>query len=279
MKKTLIRDLVISESQPYAMIYLTTNYNMFGHIKGNRDEDSTNINKITESFKKRHVLESAIITVIDENDTDGKWLKIIDGQHRFTAAVNLGLPISFVIMNEIEINTALTIVELLNTANKEWDVTNFLGSKVELGNEDYIRYDKIFHHYELEHEILFYILNKIDGRKNINHNDFKRGLLELNENDTLILKNILNKIVKYAPIVKDYGKRYYLKSLIDIIFLDGVDIKRLDNIICNENIKLPFTKTKEYALEYIIKHNYNKGIRKNLIYMFSSGKDTKLKIE
>jgi hypothetical protein len=87
---------------------------------------------------------------------DGKPYKIIEGQHRFTACSELGLPVSFIIREDFDIEVmekSLSIVELLNTASKTWDITNFMYSKCLLGIEPYILYNKLFEKYNLfEHE-------------------------------------------------------------------------------------------------------------------------------
>lgn len=282
MNKKIITQFAMANSKHYTNIYITNHYEMFGFLTGNRQLDPTNLKKITESFKKEQIFESTIIVAIDELATNGEWLKIIDGQHRFEVAKTLGLDFTYVIMGTVDYSTDnLTIVETLNTANKEWDVTNFLISKTTLNDENYTRYYNVYFKYPqvFEHEIIFYIYNKINGKKCINHNDFKKGLLKFTNEDEASILNIFAKLKTYIPKVSELGKRYYLKALIDIIFTNEVDIKRLDSIMMNETVSLPFTKTVDYALEYIIKNHYNKGVRKNQLYMFSSGKKTILEVK
>ena len=71
-------------------VRLSRNYNMFKFKDGNRDLNYINVNKMEESLKK-HGWVTPI--VVDNN------YYIIDGQHRFQAAKNLGMPIAFIRMS------------------------------------------------------------------------------------------------------------------------------------------------------------------------------------
>lgn len=272
MTKEEIKQLVVDNSIPLTRVYTTTNYEMFGYIKGNRSVNSTNLNNIISSFKQRQVLESAIIVIIDENAKDGKYLFIIDGQHRFQACKELNLPVPYIIM-ELKGDDALKIIELLNTASKEWDVTCFMGSKAQLNNPNYVLYKSLYDVYPFEHEIFFYVLNKFPNRKRINHQNFKTGDLIFNKKDYDNLKNIFNILVLYLPAIEDKGKRYYLKSLIDLLFIKNLDKEHLDRIMINDKEVFPIFSHVKDCTEYLVKQKYNKGRRRNQIYLYSSGKD------
>jgi hypothetical protein len=195
--------------------------------------------------------------------------------------MQLGIPFSFIIRKDFDINDytkSIADIQLLNTASKEWDVTNFMGSRATLGEEPYVRYKKIYDKYKsrndggFEHEILFYILNKIEGRKKISHSSFKAGLLVFTENDMIYLDNKLKELSEYLPKVIESGKRYYLKALVDILDLN-IDKNRLSEKLIMYGKDIPFSKQKEFSIKFLVEKVYNQSLKSKKIYIFRAGSD------
>jgi hypothetical protein len=265
----------------YSIVYVTSKYELFGFISGNREINPSNLEKIKESLKTKQILESAIIVGYSPNDPEGKIFKIIEGQHRFTACMQLGIPFSFIIRKDFDVqdySKSIADIQLLNTASKEWDVTNFMGSRATLGEESYVRYKKIYDKYKsrndggFEHEIIFYILNKIEGRKKVSHKSFKEGSLIFTENDMVYLDNKLKDLSEYLPKIVESGKRYYLKALSDILDLD-IDKKRLSAKLIMYGKDIPFSKQKEFSIKFLVEKVYNQSLKSNKIYIFKAGND------
>jgi hypothetical protein len=265
----------------YSIVYVTSKYELFGFINGNREINPANLEKIKESLKTKQILESAIIVGYSPNDPEGKVFKIIEGQHRFTACMQLGIPFSFIIRKDFDVqdhSKSIADIQLLNTASKEWDVTNFMGSRATLGEESYVRYKKIYDKYKsrndggFEHEIIFYIMNKIEGRKKVNHKSFKEGSLIFTENDMVYLDNKLKDLSEYLPKIVESGKRYYLKALSDILDLD-IDKKRLSAKLIMYGKDIPFSKQKEFSIKFLVEKVYNQSLKSNKIYIFKAGND------
>jgi hypothetical protein len=265
--------------QELTKVYVTKDYHLFGFIKGNREIDQTNLNNIKESLSKKQVLESAIIIGVDNISNDGKPYKIIEGQHRFTACSELGLPVSFIIREDFDIEVmekSLSIVELLNTASKTWDITNFMYSKCLLGIEPYILYNKLFEKYgSFEHENILSIINRYKGDyKYIWFQQFKEGeLLLTNEMYEQVDKDltILNAM---TPSIINSGKRQYIKALTNIIYTPNLDINRLVEKMLKFG-ELPVSKTIDKCYEVIVKEVYNKGLSKNKLYGMIGDTDVK----
>ena len=265
----------------YSIVYVTSKYELFGFINGNREINPANLEKIKESLKTKQILESAIIVGYSPNDPEGKVFKIIEGQHRFTACMQLGIPFSFIIRKDFDVqdhSKSIADIQLLNTASKEWDVTNFMGSRATLGEESYVRYKKIYDKYKsrhdggFEHEIIFYILNKIEGRKKVSHKSFKEGSLIFTDNDMVYLDNKLKDLSEYLPKIVESGKRYYLKALSDILDLD-IDKKRLSAKLIMYGKDIPFSKQKEFSIKFLVEKVYNQSLKSNKIYIFKAGND------
>ena len=69
----------------------TKEYSKFKFLKGNRDINESHVKRLMISFQIHYLL-----TILIVND----HFEIIDGQHRFLAAKNLGLPIIYLIKPE-----------------------------------------------------------------------------------------------------------------------------------------------------------------------------------
>jgi hypothetical protein len=275
MKNLNLED-VLSESQEFAQVRLTNNYKLFGFIKGNRDIDKPNVKKITQSIARKAIKEIAIIVGYNPDSSKGETLLIIDGQHRFEAYVSLGLPVPFIIRKDFDINDpqkSLEDVERVNTASSTWDVSDFMMSKCELGDKNYLNYKEIKDKYSFEHEIIFFMLNKKEGRPRINHESFKNSGLVLTDEDKMWLKSNLDVLyLFYNKFSEESGKRYWFKAIIELMFSEGVDLLRLNTQLNDNEFKVPPTNTIKHSLE-IIRDLYNDKLRKNKLFVGADGKN------
>lgn len=264
----VINDVLTNECVELTKIYQTSNYKLFGKIKGNRNISNSHIKKLRQSIRKKYVKEVPIIVVRNPYFIrDGIPFLIIDGQHRFSAIMEENIPISFVIA-EIPEDEVLSIIELLNTSGLEWDVTNFMGSKCELGDVNYIKYKSLFDRYDFEHEIFFYVMKKLG--LSINHSKFKEGLLSFTDESYNHINITFEWLEKYLPIVEKFGKRYYLKALLDLYFLKGINLRRLDEVIMKKvngdvNEYLLYSGSVRQSLNHLVLDLYNHNLRKNQI--------------
>jgi hypothetical protein len=281
--KNLTIDDVLSQSSEYSTIYETFNYDLFGRIKANRDIVQNNLNKITESLKTKQIKEACVIVGYDPSPKDGRPLRIIEGQHRYEACMDLGLPVPYTIRKDFDINDlnkSLSDVELLNTASETWDVSSFMISKATLGDQNYINYNNLKNKYPFEHEILFYILNNHSDRTSISYQKFKDGELQLNDEHTNWLEEKLIFLQEFLVKLKEEksGKRYYLKALFEMSIVDSVEWKRLKQKLLHSEYSWPTSKSVKNSLD-TIRDLYNKGINKKLIYIYDSGKGFKITVE
>jgi hypothetical protein len=203
MKNTLDMVQSFCNVEKLTDVLVTKDYHLFGYINGNREVDPTNKNNIIESLQTKQILESAIIVGLDKKSGDNKPFKIIEGQHRFQACEELNLPLSFIIREDFDIELmekSLSIVELLNTASKTWDISNFMYSKAIKGFKPYLLYQELYEKYGFEHEILLYVINKREDRKMyIRFRSFKEGNLQFDDEDYTYTNNKLNILrIKYV---------------------------------------------------------------------------------
>lgn len=254
-----IEGAIESQFKVVGQVYETDNYSLFGYIKGNREISSSNLKKVTESLKKRRIKETSILVGYVPDDKDGKIFHILDGQHRFESCKKLGLPISFVVYedyNPSDMDKSLGVIELLNTASKTWDVSNFMISKAIIGNVNYQRYAELYNKYPIEHEVIFYIFAEITKKKT-NFNEFKEGKFELTEEQAKKIDEKLKFLTNFsAKIANKSGKRYYYKALIDASMSPNLLVDRLIERFNDEKFD-PSPVTKICEAIKIIRKRYN----------------------
>ena len=152
----------------YNLIELKPNDNVH-FIMGNRDVNRSSVNKLKESMEKWGVLTAITVT---------KYRKryfIVDGQHRFTAAKELGFIMPAIVVPKESLNVIID----LNTIQKNWslqDYANFFST-----NDD----KELAGQYTTLKEILettglnYTALIRIFSKKGLPA--FKRGELELDD--------------------------------------------------------------------------------------------------
>ncbi len=97
-------------------IYSTKDYSRFSFLDNNRIVKSSHVNMLKKSIKNIDLTKYNPIKV-DAN------LRIIDGQHRFHACMELGLPIYYVVLNGVDAEQAMIID---NQNNKKWEMMDWL---------------------------------------------------------------------------------------------------------------------------------------------------------
>ena len=93
----------------------TKNYNLFSYTQNNRKINNGLVNRIIDSINQIGYVKARPI-IVDES------FKIIDGQHRFEACKQLGLPIYYEITN-IDSNRAMV---LLNKTQLIWRLQEYI---------------------------------------------------------------------------------------------------------------------------------------------------------
>jgi len=274
--KTKLPLMVSSTSTPLTTIYNTTNYSMFGFIGGNRNVNSSNLKKITDSLTKKHIKTNAIICILDESDEE-QPLKIVDGQHRFESCKLLNIPVSYVIDESLTMETILNDITLMNTASKEWDVSDFMNSEAQKGNNNYILYRDIFTKYSgnFDHEAFFYILNNSGLNKTkLAFPMFKKSQLKFDISDYNYLDTRLQELSQFNIFCELGGKRYYQKSLNLLLNTKGFNKSKMLTQLQSRVSTIQKCNTVDGALQQV-SNIYNFRQRKDMIGFNMVGKKVK----
>lgn len=106
-----------------AQVYVTTDYDKFKFIGGNRScEHASKIRRSTETIGQ------LLIPII----VNAKY-EVLDGQGRLTAWREMGLPIPYIITE----SATITAIREINNASTVWSTGNYIDSYADLGNDAY----------------------------------------------------------------------------------------------------------------------------------------------
>lgn len=115
-------------------IYVTKDYSKFHLIKGNRTIKPNKVKRMKESIRKYKQYVPIIVT---------KDFGIIDGQHKFMAARELGLPIEYIIDPDLTVKD----IQEMNTEQTKWALLDAIHSHASLENHDFINLEKLYADY------------------------------------------------------------------------------------------------------------------------------------
>lgn len=172
----------------------STNYGKFQLMDGNRTISQTHVNNLIKAFEKIGNLTKVTPILVNEN------YEIIDGQHRFVAAKELGEPVFYT----VEAGLTLKDARVMNILHKQWSADDFAASYVEAGNQNYITYMEIKKDYNLNHSTtLHYIANTADTRGLFS--DFREGNLAIE--DGFAVRERLDMMKEAMDLVPQVGEK------------------------------------------------------------------------
>ena len=118
----------------------TREYSRFKYKPGNRNLSNNHIKYLKDVITKHGYLESCPI-IVNEN------YEIIDGQHRFEACKQMGLPILYVVQKSVADDLLID----LNITQKKWTTADYVSYyAVEKANPNYIRLAKLMQDTKLD---------------------------------------------------------------------------------------------------------------------------------
>jgi hypothetical protein len=107
--------------------YQTRDYTKFKSLVNNRDIDNNHVRKLKKSMELNGWNKGSLVIVNERYE-------IIDGQHRFTAAQQVGVPISYSVIRGLTEKD----IQLLNQEQKNWNKNDFVNYWAGKGNPNYM---------------------------------------------------------------------------------------------------------------------------------------------
>lgn len=228
----------------------TTNYNLFKSLNGNRDLNRLHLQRLISSMK-----ENYLFTLIVVNEK----YQIIDGQHRFEACKELGLPLYYVKVK----GYGLREVQILNVNAKNWNADDFLAGFCDLGLQDYIAYRDFkakygFGHYECQ----VLLSGETSGGKK---EAFYDGTFKVKNLKEAIA--IAEKLQEIAPYYAGYNRRSFIYAIIAMLKNpDFVWDEFVKKVILQPMRLVDCTTTNNYRALIEEIYNYRRSKKVNLRY-------------
>lgn len=175
-------------------VLMTTNYDLFKIMADNRNVNLLHINRLVESMKAKQLICPIIVNAKHE---------IIDGQHRYYAIKELGLPVYYIVIP----NYGIKEVQILNTHQKNWQKLDYLHSYCAAGRRPYLEFQEFMKNFpELSFQACERLLTFSKGRQGklgdaqrVEMKDFEQGKLVIPD---------LQKSYSYARRIMDFKPFY-----------------------------------------------------------------------
>jgi len=247
-----------------ASVYKTKDYSKFKTLQGNREVSKVNVKRLKDSMSKRQLI-SPIIT----NEKG----EIIDGQHRFNACKELGLPIHFIVAEGYGLNE----VQVLNTNSKNWTNVDYLNAYCDLGKPSYILFADFMNRFpQFSIKACYAILLKtstggydkrmlMDGKQVAYTSSFKDGSLKIDSLDEGI--DLANKLLEIGKYTDAYNKLGFVTTIIALNNKDNFDIDYFIDKISRTPYDLSNGATSKQYRE-IIEDIYNHRNRNKISFKY-----------
>jgi hypothetical protein len=188
-------------------IMVTKDYSIFKTQKGNRDVFQKDVKKVEDKILVNNLLDYHPI-LVDSN------MMVIDGQHRLEVAKKNNLYISFIKVKKEK--AGLKTTQSINTTGKAWTVRDFLKSYIELGCNEYIRFNNILNKYKF-----LTISQLIELGSSQKAESFREGDYKFTTPDDVLIK-ALDDISLYSSIGINLPKRTHFQRWMLLTIKRGI---------------------------------------------------------
>lgn len=221
-------------------IHVTTEYDMFQKLDGNRQVQKTRENKIRRSI--RQVGQMPVPLLVNEK------MQIIDGQARHSVYKELGLPIYYIIVKGLGIRECVA----MNISGTNWTMTDYLKSHAAMGNESYVRLLRLVNEYpEIK---LTNIICAATGLMSVPSPRIQDGSLEVTQESMDYARELLDYVLMFMPYIKEAHVSNEVTMVNALIFAyqcEQVDRQRLYESISRNYRKLSGFSRIDECLECI----------------------------
>ena len=188
-----------TEFEVVGNIYVTTDYDKFKMINGNRMLNKRNLSKLLKSID-----EELLVIPIIVNEK----LEVCDGQHRLECCRLLKKPVYFIIQE----GYGLSQIQRCNSTSSTWVKSDYLNMFIEAGNQNYLDFDEVRKKYGLNVYSLLKISSiiKCQTLSAVNHS-FENGTYVFDAATYMGVCNFLEALEDFADYLP---KHYKSKSFI-----------------------------------------------------------------
>ncbi len=239
-------------------VEITNDYGQFTFSIKNRDVDlkKSKAKKLRQSLKEHGWIPSFPMTVY-KNGNDK--FTILDGQHRFSIARELGMPVKYVVVDqEFDISQ-------INNTQDTWKLKDYLTRWQRAGKKNYFEIEEFMEiHPNVSLSMTIDLLSGSTGSGIHIKNKFKEGKMDITSRSRGMAYKIANAFESIIEVDKDAKHNNLLKALYKCFHVDSFDSQRLIEQ-CEKNPAMiqPYSKTEDWL--DLLQEIYNHGRHSNRI--------------
>lgn len=242
-----------AEENIVPQIEVTKDYSAFSFLEANRDVGHKR--KIIKSIQKIGLVPAPIIC--------NEKMQVIDGQGRFSACEELGLPVYYIIVPGLGIDHCVS----MNVGQTNWKVIDYIKSYAAQGNQNYSRLLRMMErHPSLGYKIVTAAAtNAVQGTDN---DTLTGGRLKIESSKINHAEKLCEWLDEnFVPLKGRIGGRfeYFCFALIFSYEHSGANIKRLVEVVKSYSYEFSPIATTVDALNQIERF-YNKNLKTQKIY-------------
>ncbi len=171
-------DTSLTGAPVFGYVSQSADYNEFHFLPFNRKVSQKHVKSIMASVQKNGVM--GFVTVAITNVIDGVMRKyIVDGQHRYWAFRNLGIPILFTYTYAESKRQLVELIATLNNTSKSWSLKNYLNAWESVDSENYGSITKYMETTKLQITVLLEAFSGLSRKPATDR--FMRGTFEIKD--------------------------------------------------------------------------------------------------
>lgn len=247
----------MNEDKKVLDIRVTTDYDKFKFIGPNRVVIQKHVSKLIKSMKEQYLM--CPITV-------NKAFEIIDGQHRFTSARELGLPVYYYMVEGYGIEE----VQRANSNSIVWNDNDRLHSFLASNNAEYQVIKDIMDSYEVNLDPVITLFARV--QKTSLHSlkyKFRNGLFS---SDRVNEVEEFFENLECFSFFDEYKKKSFITAFIDIYFHPDYDHELMAKKVPSKAQYFEKMSSKHKYIEFLCNHVYSFGASSKNIYYNESKK-------
>lgn len=235
-----------SVPQPSGAVHSTTNYGEFTFSEANRPIDKAFLAKLTESIRQRNLLHRFPILV-------SPGMTVIDGQHRLKAAEALGVPVHYIVADEM----AILDIAQINSISHKWTTRDHLNFWAAMGRKPYIEFRKFLEHYPWM-PISVALQYGAEGKTIRRANVFAEGSFTFSKAESL--DRLARAVLDFKPYIGHWSQTAFVRAVANLLSNPEYDHQRMISKLAYLSTRLVKCPTVEAYLQ-VMTEIYNYKVR------------------
>lgn len=237
-------------------IYEEDNYDVFRRLPDNRDVLTDRVNKLVASISEKYICNPIIVN---------EKMEVVDGQGRFEARKELGLPIHYIIAEGANSDDC----RRMNKYNTKWSILDFAKSYSKQGKPSYINLLEACEKTKLPVGIVLRLANhaKADKGRSVIMTNFEKGKLDFSKTDIGVVARVTEMASEIVDALQYEGRindafRIGVKIMVET---KGYDHARmLRNCIASRSSYAQMSRICDQLVEF--ERIYNKRCKRKLFF-------------